>query len=252
MRYSACIEMLFTEEPNFARRIALARAAGFDAAEFWRWRGKDLDAIEAALAAEGMALAAILAEPVLNLTDPATHADWREGLAMSRDVALRIGAPVLIAQAGAERPGVPRADQTDAVVAALEIAAEVLAGSGVRLGLEPLNTLVDHKGYYLPPTREAIAILDRVARPEIGMVYDIYHSAVMGEPPEVIVGGIAHVLHVHVADHPGRNEPGHGEIDMAGRLAVLKDGGYDGCVGGEFRPSGDSDAASRAFFSAVA
>ncbi len=69
--------------------------------------------------------------------------------------------------------------------------ADVLKGSGVRVGLEPLNTRIDHVGYYLSSTVEGLDIVDEVGRPEIGIVYDIYHSAVMGERTEGMssVGG---------------------------------------------------------------
>jgi len=117
----------------------------------------------------------------------------------------------------------------------------MLDGSGVRLGIEPLNTLIDHVGYFLPSTREGLDIVAEVGSPSVGIVYDIYHSAVMGEvTEEVIAGDIEKVLHVHVADHPGRNEPGSGTIDLVHRLQWLHGAGYRGMIGLEYRPKAPS------------
>ncbi|NTG50251.1 TIM barrel protein [Agrobacterium rhizogenes] len=244
-QFSACIEWLFAREgDDFADRIRLAHAAGLGAVEFWRWTNKDLDAIASAISETGIAVAGIVAEPMIALTNPANKEAWLEGLRASVGVAQRLGAPVLIAQAGDDLPEFSRVEQRAALVSALRAGADILKGSGVCLGLEPLNTLVDHAGYYLSSTVEGLDIVDEVGRPEVGIVYDIYHSAVMGErTEEVVKGRVNRIVHVHVADHPGRNDPGTGEIDLAGRLNWLFAHGYEGRVGLEYRPkTGDAEA----------
>ncbi|MBB2677475.1 UNVERIFIED_ORG: sugar phosphate isomerase/epimerase [Rhizobium esperanzae] len=101
-RYSACIEWLFAEEgDSFADRIRRAHAGGLTAVEFWRWTDKDLDAIESALDEAGLEVTSLVAEPMVALTDAANRQAWLAGLAESVAVARRLGAPVLIAQAGA-------------------------------------------------------------------------------------------------------------------------------------------------------
>lgn len=244
MRFSACIDMLFVPESrDAAERIRLAKAAGLDAVEFWHWSSKDLDAIEDALGETGLALAGILAEPLAPLTDPAAHDRFLEGLERSVAVARRLGTRTLIAQAGPDLAGVPRADQRDALISALSRSADILAGTGVRLALEPLNTLVDHKGYFLPSTTEALDIVDAVGRPEIAILYDLYHSMVMGETTdEVLAGRVDRVAHIHVADHPGRNQPGTGGLALAASLDWLFANGYEGYVGLEYRPTGGTAA----------
>jgi len=240
MKYSACIEWLFTDAaPDFPGRIRAAHAAGLDAVEFWHWRNKDIDSIATALRETGLPLAAMVAEPMIALTDPANHEDFLAGLAESVAVAQRLGCPVLIAQTGDDLPGRSRAEQRAALVAVLGRAADVLEGSGVRLGIEPLNTLVDHPGYYLWDTAEGLDILGEVNRPEIGMTYDIYHSGVMGEQTQAVIGdSAARIVHLHVADHPGRGAPGSGTLDLDARLSWLHARGYAGFVGLEYRPAG--------------
>jgi len=245
MHLSACIEMLFVPETSDpAERIRLAKAAGFEAVEFWRWSDKDLDAVERALNETGVTLAGLVAEPFAELTREGDHDRFLAGLEKSRDVALRLGAKVLICQSGPFLADIARDKQHAALTRAMERSADVLKGSGVRLALEPLNDRVDHPGYYLTSTVEALDIMDAVDRPEIGITYDLYHSLVMDEVPEEVVGERArHIAHVHMADHPGRNQPGSGSLDLKRPLRWLEEQGYDGFVGLEFRPTAGTEEA---------
>ncbi len=239
IQFSACIELLFAAEANDpAERIRLAAAAGLTAVEFWSWRDKDLPSIVAALQDTGLTLTGFVSEPMAPLTDPAQHGAFLDGLAESIAIAQKLGCGTLIAQAGPLRPHVPREDQHAAIVECLARATEVLKGTGVTLLLEPLNTRVDHPGYFLPFTPEALDIIDAVGMPEIRLLYDLYHSAVMGETPQAVLAGrIDRIGHVHLADAPGRQEPGTGSLDWRDQLAWLEQRGYDGFVGLEYRPS---------------
>ncbi len=244
-QFSACIEWLFARNGDvFADRIRLAHQAGLSAVEFWRWTDKDLDAIVAAVAETGIAVSGLVAEPMIALTNPANREAWLQGLRESVAVAQRLGAAVLIVQAGDDLSGFSRAEQRASLIAALTAGAGILEGSGVRLGLEPLNTTIDHPGYYLSSTMEGLDIVDEIGRPEIGIVYDLYHSAVMGEDTQEVIGDrIDRIVHLHVADHPGRSDPGTGQIDLAERLDWLFAQGYRGRIGLEYRPA-TSDAKS--------
>ena len=139
---------------------------------------------------------------------------------------------------GDEQPGMSRAEQHAAIVRALKEAAKIVEGTGVTLALEPLNDRVDHPGYYLTSTEEGLDIIDEVGRPEIRLLYDIYHSAVMGEEIETVLAGrLDRVVHVHLADAPGRGEPGSGAMDWSDRLEWLERQGYTGYVGLEYKPT---------------
>jgi hydroxypyruvate isomerase len=111
------------------------------------------------------------------------------------------------------------------------------------LAVEPLNTRVDHVGYFLPSTAEALDIIDEVDRREVRILYDIYHSAVMGERiEEALDGRVDRIAHVHIADHPGRHEPGSGAMDGRGRLEWLAATTYPGMLGVEYKPTGSTEA----------
>lgn len=242
-KYSACIEWLFAPEaPALPDRIRAARAAGLAGIEFWKWSNKDLDAVRAALDETGLPIAGILCEPIAKITDPEAHPAFLDGVRASLLAALKLGAPVMIAQAGDDRHEVPRQAQHAALVKVLKDAADILKGSGVVLALEPLNDRVDHPGYYLTSTVEGLDIVDEVDRPEVKLLYDIYHSAMMGEHIEdVLDGRLDRVVHVHLADTQGRGEPGSGNMDWRARLDWLADHGYEGFIGLEYRPTGSTE-----------
>ncbi|HWU18596.1 MAG TPA: TIM barrel protein [Devosia sp.] len=243
--FSACIDMLFVPETaDVAQRIHLAKAAGVQAVEFWMWSNKDLNAIEDALGATGLALAGIVAEPFAELTRTSDHNRFLDGLAQSLAVAQRLGTKVMIAQAGPLLEGVSRESQHDALTEAMARSADVLKGSGVQLALEPLNILVDHAGYFLHSTTEGLDIVDAVNRPEIALLYDLYHSMVMGEvPQDVLAGRVDRIAHIHVADRPGRNQPGTGGLPLRESLDWLSSQGYGGYTGLEFKPTGETAVA---------
>src|SRR5688572_15851968 len=160
MKYSACIEWLFEKEaPVFADRIRAAKASGLSGIEFWGASSRDLDAVKAALDETGLAIAGILAEPMSQLTDPATHPAFIAGVRTSLQSALKLGARAMIVTTGDERHDVPREQQHAAIVKVLKDAADVVKGSGVVLALEPLNDRVDHPGYYLTSTVEGLDIV---------------------------------------------------------------------------------------------
>ena len=232
---SACIEMLFSDRtPDLAQRIHLAAAAGYKAVEFWHWSTKDLDAIAAALRETGLRVAGFVAEPMIALNDPANHARFLAALPASVATAQRLGAPFLYIQGGSTRPGVPAADQTQALVSLLSAAADVLHGTGVTLLLEPVS---DADNGFLTHAAQGLSIVARVNRPEVRLLYDLFHAAVAGEDLAATVGPHLHLIgHFHVADHPGRGAPGSGTLPLAADLAWIRSQGYTGLFGMEHHP----------------
>lgn len=153
-----------------------------------------------------------------------------------------MGASRLILQAGNAIPDIARTDQHEAIVDVLTWAAPIAAEADVKLLLEPLNTRVDHPGYYLDSTSEGLEIIAKVNHPHVKLLYDMYHSAIMKEVPQEVIGSeIGLVDHVHVADAPGRNEPGTGEISWQRHLGWLQENGYRNYLGLEYFPSQPSE-----------
>jgi hydroxypyruvate isomerase len=113
----------------------------------------------------------------------------------------------------------------------------------ITLVLEPLNTLVDHPGYYLNDIDTASAIVRAVGSPRLKILCDLYHFIVMGaDLKKIVTNHLPEIGHFHIADAPGRHEPGTGSVDWMTMLRLIQDRGYTGCVGFEYFPESDSDA----------
>lgn len=231
---SACIEMLFADLPDYPARIHAAKAAGYAAVEFWGWRAKHLDAVAAALRETGMRLTGFVADPLPSLTDRAALASFLAALPDSIATAQRLGTPYLYIQSGRLIAGQTRAALTDTLIAALTEAADILQGSGVTLLLEPVS---DGQNAFLTRAADGLPIIAAVDRPEVRLLYDLYHAAVAGEDTATTIGPHMSLIgHVHVADHPGRVAPGLGALPLDRDLAWIRAQGYTGLFGLEFLP----------------
>src|SRR5690349_524123 len=185
---SPCLEWLFADgKAPFADRVRAAARAGFTQVEFWTAGNKDVEQIEAAIDDCGATVTAFVSEPTGRLVDPATHEAFLEGIERSCALARRLHAKCLIVLSGDSLPAVERQPQCDAIASALDQAAPI--ATGVDLVLEPLNTRVDHPGYFLESTAEALDIVRAVERPNVKLLYDLYHSTVMGEDARTVLAG---------------------------------------------------------------
>jgi hydroxypyruvate isomerase len=140
-------------------------------------------------------------------------------------------------------PEVERPRQHEAIVAALRAVAPRAQQHGLSIVVEPLNVLVNHKGYYLSTSEEAFAIISEVGSPAVKVLYDVYHQQITeGNLIPNITTYFDQIGHFHIADNPGRNEPGTGEINYTNVLHRIDELGYRGFIGMEYRPKGDADA----------
>ena len=234
----------FFGDMELSTAIQKVRALGFDAAETYEWRGQDLDAVKNACAETGVELLSMCTTE-FRMTDPAFRKAWLEGLRESCAAARRAGVKRLITQVGQDT-GAPREAQHEGIAAALREARPILEDSGVTIMIEPLNTLVDHKGYYLWSSAEAFALIREVGHPLVKVVYDIYHQQVMeGNIIPSIVNNLDCIAHLHSAGHPGRHELQYGENDYKVIFAAVDKAGYRGACGLEYGPLMDAEESLR-------
>lgn len=239
-RLSVCIEMIFRDLP-FVERIAATRAAGLDTVEFWGWRNKDLDAIAEAAAQHGITIATFGIDTGGPLTAGGDIDALLSGVTASVEAAKKLGVHTLLCTTGNEQPGVSRAAQHEMIVAKLQAAAPLLEDAGITAVLEPLNVLVDHAGYYLVSTAEGIDIVGEVASPNVKLLFDVYHQQISeGNVLRNLLGNLTAIGHVHIADNPGRHEPGTGELNYGVIFRELDEAGYEGFVGLEYSPTADA------------
>jgi hydroxypyruvate isomerase len=238
IKLSACLEMLFPEIENFVDRIPAAAKAGLDAFEFWGYAGKDLEAIAKASQKTGLPVAALIVDAPEGMLDMHLADAFVEAVQNAIAAARIVNCKSLIATVGWGKGVVDRAWGHAGIVACLKAAAPLAEAAGVTLVLEPLNVLVDHAGYFLTTSAEGFEIVEQVKSPAVKLLFDIYHQQITeGNLIANITSHIDDIGHFHVADNPGRYEPGTGEINYANVLAAINEAGYQKYVGLEFRPS---------------
>jgi hydroxypyruvate isomerase len=244
MKFAPNLELLFTEHESMVDRIKAAHALGFDQVEFWMTSMYPVDQMAATLAELGMSASSVLAEPRTNFTLPGTDLEpFREGLKLSIDNAIKLGASRVVVGSGIGFPGKKRQPQLDLLVEVYSEAVKFAEEKGVTLVLEPVNTRVDHPGALLDRTAEAIYIAKGVGSKNFKILYDVYHSSVEGENPlEILAQEGEWIDYIQLADAPGRGEPGSGTIDWPAVIKAIESSSYQGPVGLEYYPTKESAA----------
>lgn len=242
---SACIEPMYAELP-FLDRFQAAKDDGFDFVEFWSWTDKDLGAVRDAAERAGIGIAGFNGDAELSLIDPAQRADYLAFLEQSIAAARQVGARSLTIHSNGLGEGgrVLNAyeDLSDtvklcAMYGTLQACAALAEKNGILLNLEPLNITTDHPGNFLRTTRMAAELTRLIGSPMLKVLYDVYHMQLNeGSLCDNIRAYGSQFGHIHIADAPGRHEPGTGEICYPRVLACLEEIGYTGLVGFELIP----------------
>ena len=225
----------FFKDIDFCDAIRRVKALGFDAAETYNWKNLDLDAVRNTCQETGVELLSMCTTE-FRLTDPAFRQAWLDGLKESCAAANRVGAKKLITQVGPDT-GAPRGEQHDAIITTLKLAAPILEDASVTIMIEPLNTYVNHPGYYLWSGMEGLDIIREVDHPLVKLIFDIYHQQVMeGNIIPNITKNLDLIAHLHSAGHPGRHELQFGENDYRVIFDAVDKAGYQGACGLEYGP----------------
>ena len=244
MKLSVRVEAVFrgAKLPDAMAKVAEAGYQGF---EFGNWREQDAVAITKLKNRLGIECACLVGNRAVNpvgmtLVDPADRPAFLAEIQASTEAAKRFETTRLVTLTGNELPGVLREAQHRSIVEGLKRARDIVAPRGVTLIVEPLNTLVNHQGYYLNHTAEAFQIMQEVASPNVKILFDIYHVQIMdGNLIDTIRKNIAAIGHFHVGDVPGRHQPGTGEINYTNVFRAIRETGFRDFVAMEYMPSKD-------------
>ena len=239
---SACIEPMYAELP-FLERFRSAKEDGFEFAEFWSWADKDLDAVKAAAENAGIGISGFNGDAGYSLIDPAQKKPYIDFLRQSVAAAQKLGARSVTIHSNALGEGgivvnhytdLSDTVKTCAMFGTLLECAKIAEESGVSMNLEALNITTDHAGNYLRTTQAAAEMCRLVGSPKLMILYDVYHMQLNeGSLCDNISRYADQIGHIHVADAPGRHEPGTGEINYANVFACLETAGYTGIIGFE-------------------
>ena len=261
LQLSACIEFIFGDR-DLVDRVDAVAEVGLSAFELGEWLGLDVPAIADRAERHGLVVSNISVDPRLCLLDSNQAADLAEAVRQSCRVARQLRCShlgILVDKVKLE-PGRPwydyqrdqeqrdlRRRQKDNIVAALKEVAPIAEGEGMVLLVECLNTLVDHADYFIALWEDGVSIVREVDHPALGLTFDAYHHQVnQGNLISSLTQDIDLVRHIHIADVPGRHQPGSGEINFLNLLTAAKRAGYKGYLGLECVPTGSDVKAALA------
>jgi hydroxypyruvate isomerase len=252
--YDVNLSILFTELPLLDRPAA-ARAAGFDAVEFW-WpfdsvtpTTAEVDGFVGAVEEAGVQLVGLNfaagdmpAGDRGLLSDPERSAAFRENIPVAVGIARRLGCRALNALYGNRIDGVDPAEQDTLASANLALAAWAAAEIGAVVLVEPISGA---PRYPLRTAADAVAVINRVHQESdvdnLRLLADLYHLSVNGDDLDAVIAEhTGRIGHVQLADAPGRHEPGTGSLDLDHYLGKLAANGYTGHLGLEYKPTGAS------------
>lgn len=247
-RFAANLSMMFNEAA-FLDRFAAARAVGFEGVEFLFPYDFPAAELRARLTGEG------LTQVLFNMPPgdwsggergmasiPGRQFEFRETVKKALDYANALDCRQVHCMAGIVPAGVSMTTATAVYAANLAWAAEQAQPAGVRLVIEPINHR-DMPGYFLNTQAQGAAIIEAIGGDRVGLQFDVYHVQVTeGDITRRMEQFMPLIAHMQIADVPARNEPGTGEIGWPFVFRRIDELGYQGWVGCEYRPAGETIA----------
>lgn len=225
--------------------LAKLNELGYDAYEMFNWRDpKVLDTFLAeAPKYPNLACATLVSNKGVTaqdcgLVNPKERDQFLKEMETAIEVARKFKCTRLVTLTGNEVPGMSREAMMESSIAGLKAIAPTLEKNGITAVIEVLNTYVNHPGYYLYYVRDAARMIDAVGSPNVKILFDIYHVQIMeGNLIPLIRQNIQRIGHFHIGDHPGRHQPGSGEINYRNVFKAIYDLGYDGYAALEYGPT---------------
>ena len=246
IRLSANISTMFTEFP-FINRFEQAAISGFKGVECWFPYQWGIDEIREELERHSLEVALHNLPPgdweagdrgIACITG--REDEFHESVEMGIKYAAALGCRNLHCPVGIAPRDFPGEIIRRTLVENLRFAAEAMAREGIRLLIEALNTN-QFPGYYLNHTRQAVDLINEVGSDNLQILYDTFHMQLMeGNLTTTIQANLPYIGHIQIADNPGRHEPGTGDINFENLLRFIDEVGYDGWIGCEYIPVGDT------------
>ncbi len=245
-KFAVNIEMWWRKLP-FPERVKMAAKLGYPAVEFWPYQNKKIDQVAQLTKELGIAVAQFTAWGfVPGLNNPKNHDRFVKVIEEACQVAHKLNCKKMTVVGGNDQPGMTQAQMHEHIITGLKRAAPIAERHDVMLILEPMNIRVDHKGHCLYGSEPAVRICRAVKSSHVKINWDLYHMQISeGDLCGHLREGFDQVGYLQLADHPGRCEPGTGEIRYNRVLKEAYDLGYRGYVGLECRPKTTEIEAAR-------
>jgi len=238
--------MLWTLKGTFEERMEAAARAGLQSVEFvgehYDWTDADIDRVKKLARSLKLGIDTLSSVPKwgpqkINMVEPAGQGVFLKEVEKNLIFARKLEIPMALLMSGNAVAGATFEQQFAAMVDCSKRCGDLAAKAGITLIVEPLNTKVNHKGYFLSNCVDGLRLMKEVNHPNVRLLFDLYHEQVeRGDVIRTALAAMPFVRVFHVADNPGRNEPGTGEMNYGNIYGAIAKAGYEGYITMEYVP----------------
>lgn len=244
--------MLWTLKGTFEEKLEVAAKSGAKSVELVSehigWSDAKIREMKKLTAGMHLAMDTVIATPdwktrPVSMVKPEQRDGFLADVRQAILFAQKMETPQIILMSGDEVPGKTREEQYASLLEGAQRAGDLAAKANLTLIVEPLNAKVNHRDFFLTTCVEGLKLVKEVNNPHVKLLFDIYHEQVqIGNVIRTLREAAPHVAVYHIADNPGRNEPGTGEMNYTNIYKAIKDIGYNGYLTMEYLPLGDQTA----------
>lgn len=241
--------MLWTLKGSFEEKLEAAARAGIQSVELVgehaAWTPAEMDRMKRLARSLKLGMDTISSTPFwsrmpISMVDPAQRGNLLHEVSKNLDAAARLDVPMLLLMSGNAIPGRTYEEQWASLVESAKRCGDLAAKAKRILIVEPLNTKVNHKGYFLDSCVAGLRLMKEVNHPHVRLLFDLYHEQVqVGDVTRTLREAMPFVKVFHIADNPGRNDPGTGEMNYPFLYKEIRKAGYTGYLTMEYLPLGD-------------
>jgi hydroxypyruvate isomerase len=241
--------MLWTLQGSFEDKLQIAARAGLQSVELVsehiKWSDSQIADMKKLARGYGLGMDTIIATPdwktrPVSMVNPAQRENFLKDVEEAIVFAQKLEVPQIILMSGDEIPGKTHEEQYASLLEGCKRAGDLAAKANVTMIVEPLNSKVNHKGFFLTTCVEGLKLIKETDNPHVKLLFDIYHEQVQnGNVTNTLTEAEPYVAVFHIADNPGRHDPGTGEMNYANIYKAIQKTGYAGYICMEYLPLGD-------------
>lgn len=245
--------MLWTLKGTFEQKLEVAAKAGCQSVELvgehLEWSDAKIAEMKKLVRSLGLEMDTISAmanwpKEKVSMVDPSQRVNMLRSVALNIEFAKKLEIPQLLLMSGNEVPDRTFDGQFASMLEGCKRAGDLAAKAGVTMIIEPLNNKVNHKGFFMSNCVDGVRMVKETDNPHVRLLFDIYHEQVqLGDVTRKVIEAVPYTTVYHIADNPGRHEPGTGELDYANIYRAIAKSGYDKYVTMEFIPQQEQGAA---------
>ena len=241
--------MLWTLKGSFEEKLEIAARSGVQSVElvgeYADWTDPDIARVKKLARSFRLGMDVLIATPdwqkrPVSMVDPAQRDNFLADVRRAITVAHQLEITQILLMSGNAIAGRTHEEQYASLLEGCKRAGDLVAAANLTAIVEPLNSLVNHKGFFLTTCVEGAKLIRQVDNPHVQLLFDIYHEQVQEGNVIRTLSEAADIVAVfHVADNPGRNDPGTGEMNYQNIYKAIQKTGYAGYVAMEYLPLGD-------------